>query len=152
MHTFKAVSRGGRNLMNITRKTSKKSWFYVRGSKFGNAPTVYEGANEKYCGKTFDSKLEVAYAFYLDTRVRIGEITHWEREPKYALPRTGVALNHIFPDFRIWFPDGSCQIKEVKGREDPTWKIKWHWFVSEYPELEKEVVKRVPYISFGRGG
>jgi Protein of unknown function (DUF1064) len=137
-----------RDIMNVTR-TSKK--FYVRGSKFGNAPTIYEGANEKYCGKTFDSKLEVAYASYLDFRVRLGEITHWEREPKYALPRTGTPLNHIFPDFRIWFADGTCQIKEVKGREDPTWKIKWNWFTCEYPELEKEIVKRVP-LSFGRGG
>jgi hypothetical protein len=105
-----------------------------RVNKWGARQAVYKGT-------LYHSQKEARYAAELDLRIKAGELKSWKRQVPYRLPRQGRKRCTIIPDFLLTYPDGHEQIIEIKGgMGTPEWRVKWKWFESEYPELDKMVV------------
>lgn len=107
----------------------------------------YHNTPREHNGITYHSTLERDDATILDLRVQAGEIKSWRRqveirinvkfvegtpvltdEPELDLKKQGVPFKHITNyrvDFVITHNDGSIELQESKGKELPTWMIKW---------------------------
>ena len=76
----------------------------------------------------------------LDLRIKVGEIKSWRRQVSFRLPRLGVKKCSLIVDFVVTLPDGSERVEEVKGFASPEWRVKWAWFETDYPDVEKAVI------------
>ncbi len=75
------------------------------------------------------SSWEVKYACWLDKQGK-----EWTYEPKFTLSN-----NHIYlPDFQL--SDGV--IIEIKGYMRPDAEVKWRMFESEYPQINKSLLRK----------
>jgi len=109
--------------------------------KFGAIPTAF-------AGRTFDSKLEAAYARKLDL-LRSAIVPDrdrpvaWKPQVSVRLEVNGKLICRYICDFLVTFADGHDEWHEVKGFETETWKIKEKLFRALFPERRLLVVRVV---------
>jgi hypothetical protein len=110
--------------------------FYPRAHKY-NAQTV------EIDGHKFQSRKEANYYCELKLRLRAGEITKIELQPRYTLEegrrlKNGKWLRkrEYVADFRITMPDGSQQVVDTKGYRTREYKRKIQEFMDKYPEID----------------
>lgn len=94
----------------------------------------------------FRSSWEANYARYLNHLVTLGEITRWEFEPQ-SFTFSGVSRGVVYylPDFRVTFPDGSVEYREVKGYETSKDRTKWTRMRKHYPNVKLRIIGKADY-------
>lgn len=91
--------------------------------------------------KVYASRAEMLYAQLLKERVRKKEIRRFGEQVAFALcSRLGNEVCSYKADFLVEFPDGTCEVHEVKGHETAVWRLKEKWFREEYPGLRLKVI------------
>ena len=97
----------------------------------------------------FDSKNEAAYyRDYLKPRLATGEIAKIEFHPKYTLVDKFERGNKKFrkltyaADFKIYRPDGTFYLVDVKGMLTKEFLIKYKLFYYYYPDIPLLLVKK----------
>ena len=107
-------------------------------NKYGAKRTDYNGA-------TYDSKREAKHAAQLDLLIKAKDIEDavikWERQVEFPLVVNGQLICLYRADFRVWYPDGRCEIHEVKGMDTQTWRLKAKLFKALHPELLLKVIR-----------
>lgn len=86
----------------------------------------------KIKGQIYDSKFEGEYSLYLDSLVKKGEITSYDRQVKISLDVNGYHICNYFIDYVAYHKDGITEYIECKGIQMDVWKIKWRLFESLY--------------------
>lgn len=86
-------------------------------SKYHAVPVIYEGVR-------YGSKVEAAYAEWLDKEIAAGRVLWWVRQVRITL---GVAECVAVVDFMVcypckWHPGVDIEFHEVKGTETPKFK------------------------------
>jgi len=94
-------------------------------------------------GHKFPSLKEANYYCELKLRLRAGDITKIELQPRYTLEagrrlKNGKWLRkrEYVADFRITFPDGRQQVIDTKGFRTPTYQRKIREFLDMYPNID----------------
>lgn len=94
-------------------------------------------------GHKFPSLKEANYYCELKLRLKAGEITKIELQPRFTLEkgrrlRNGKWLRkrEYVADFRITFPDGSQQVIDTKGFRTAVYKRKIQEFLDLYPNID----------------
>ena len=101
----------------------------------------HRNVRTEYNGVVYQSAKEARYAAELDLRVRAHDIHSWYRQVSLPLSINGKLICKYVIDFIIYHNDGTMEYVEVKGREEPVWKLKWALFEALYPNLKKVVVR-----------
>lgn len=104
-------------------------------------------------GITFHSKKEAGYYGQLKLEKRAGIIKSFERQVPFdlfaevdVLEKTPVCFQrkrvcaHIV-DFVVTLPDGSREVREVKGFATDVWDLKRKIFEVNYPNLPYKVIR-----------
>ena len=103
-------------------------------------------------GHFFHSRLEAAYYGQLKIEKKAGLILDFERQVSFDLyawnPHDDLKLEcsrkkvgcHIV-DFLVTLPDGTKEVREVKGFETDTWHLKHKIFEANYPNLTYKVIR-----------
>lgn len=111
----------------------------IRRNKYNNKKVVIDGIK-------FDSKREGEYYEHLKCLKQAGKITDFELQPKFVLQegfkkygRKFLPINYV-ADFRVWFPDGTDCVIDIKGHETPDFKIKRKLFDKRYENLHLKLV------------
>jgi hypothetical protein len=83
---------------------------------------------------SFRSHWEVNYAYYLEFMKAHSEIIAWEYEPQvFYFEGIKRGTTNYTPDFRLIYPCGRREFREVKGWLDPKSKTKLKRFKKYYP-------------------
>ena len=105
----------------------------AQAMKYGGLVT-YDGINGLI---NMRSGWEVKYAEYLDANN-----TTWEYEPRSFILSSG---KRYLPDFQL----DSGVIIEIRGRWQGNSKEKWDLFCSDYPDVDKQVLRRADLKQLG---
>ncbi len=106
------------------------------GSKFRNVKT--EHISPTAGRRPYDSKLEAAYARFLDGEVAAGRIRMWVPQVSMPVPHL---KRRIVVDFMVIELDGRATWRDPKGVETPTWRDKRD-LVRECYGIEIQIVKK----------
>lgn len=113
----------------------------------------YKNIHQTVDNINFDSKLEARYYQQLKMEKRAGLIKGFERQKSFDLfalydstkPDSWYphrVCSHIV-DFLVTLPDGSLEVREVKGFSTSTWDLKRKIFEANYPTIPYKVVRYV---------
>lgn len=98
----------------------------------------------EYRGITYHSGAEARYAQTLDLEKRAGLIRAWRRQVRVPLVVYGKKVASLIVDFEVELPDGSLELREVKGFRTPDWVIRWKLlqaiYAHEHPEIGLVVI------------
>lgn len=117
----------------------------------------YNAQTQTVDGITFHSKKEAQYYGQLKIERRAGLIKSFERQVSFDLfgaephdiskmdargcVRTGRKVCAHIVDFLVTLPDGSKEVREVKGFATDVWDLKRKLFEANYPELPYKVIR-----------
>ncbi len=110
--------------------------FYLqrKANKYGAKKTVFNGLK-------YDSKGEAGYAQELELLLKAGEISKVERQKTFPLfGRNGGKVTTHRVDFLVTLLDGTQEVREYKGWETDSWRIKRNLFVDNYPDIQYVVI------------
>jgi hypothetical protein len=130
--------RRPRRKANSTKETNKK----VEKKSSGNMKAVKKEVD----GIVFASTMEADYYIYLKAEQAKGHIIKFECQPEYPLQdsfqkygRTIRGIKYI-ADFKVYYPDGSEIIFDVKGVATDDFKLKRKLFDYKYRDLILKLV------------
>ncbi len=91
--------------------------------------------------KYYRSRWEANFARYLESEKQAGRITKWEHEPQtFWFEGIRRGTTNYLPDFRLTFPDGHIEFREVKGWMCPKSITKLRRMAKYHPEVIITVV------------
>jgi Protein of unknown function (DUF1064) len=100
--------------------------------------TKYNAKKVVIDGIKFDSKIESKYYEYLKDEKSKGNIIDFEIQPKFllqeAFEKHGEKVRKIEykADFKVFLPDGTYQIIDIKGMMTPVFKLKEKIFKKKF--------------------
>lgn len=103
-------------------------WQQRRGNKFGAKKRVFNGL-------IYDSGKEAQYAQELELLKKAGEIKGYTRQVRFSLDWGGDKRKHIcnyIADFVVEKPNGTREIREVKGFATEVFRLKWKMVEAQY--------------------
>jgi Protein of unknown function (DUF1064) len=129
-----AIPAGTDRQMNANPSSGMTAVRVRQVSKHRNVRTEYNGC-------MYQSAKEAKYAAELDLRMKAHDIRSWGRQVPVPMRVNGKRVCKYVIDFVIYHNDGAVEYVEVKGREEPLWKLKWALFEALYPDLRKTVIR-----------
>ncbi|MFA7360792.1 MAG: DUF1064 domain-containing protein [Candidatus Kapaibacterium sp.] len=109
------------SVIKLKMKESKPEIKKIMSNKYRNKRIHYNNV-------PYDSKLEAKEAKELDLKVKLGLITHWERQVRTPLEVYGFLICTYVVDFIAYHKDGRKEYIEVKGYQTRDSKIKMKLF------------------------
>jgi len=122
-----------------------KNFIFAKRNKYNAQTQTVDGIN-------FHSKLEAGYYCQLKIEMRGGLIRSFERQVSFPLYAAKTVVENSYcedmqrvcdhiVDFVVTLPDGSREIREVKGFATAVWDLKRKIFESNYPDLPYRVIR-----------
>lgn len=112
---------------------------YFKPKKYGNSTCSVDGLK-------FDSRREADYYGQLKLEKRAGLIKEFRRQVEVDLfawdgdeGSKRVCCHRV--DFLVTMPDGSEQVREVKGFATDLWDLKRKIFEANYPDIHYKVIR-----------
>ena len=143
-HRWFVDANTGDTICMCGKEKGKTKESTTAASKYRNIPSEYKGI---IC----HSRFEAEYAAELDTRIRLGEITHWERQVKLEMRVNGYHICNYYIDFVVHHKDGSREFTEIKGLETAEWKMKWKLLESMFDDLKAHPDDRMTLVKQVKG-
>lgn len=115
---------------------------YYQTSRYSNAK------KQVYNGSRYDSGFEAKYAQELDLRLKAKEIERWEKQVRIPLLVNDYKIGDYIIDFVVYYPDGTIEYVETKGRKSEVWALKWKIFEATYsdlPDVKLSLVMQKPF-------
>lgn len=118
---------------------------------YRKARMKYKNETQTVDGINFHSKKEAGYYQQLKLEQRCKIIKSFERQVAFDLYAAHDVENPKFLDYRkvcvhivdfvVTLPDGSREVREVKGFSTDIWDLKRKLFESNYPDLPYKVIR-----------
>lgn len=111
-------------------------------SKLRYMESKYKNNRSSYCGLHYhDSMGEAGYCKQLQMLEKLCEIKKFETQKTFEFVVNGKKICSHRVDFLVTTNDYKLEVREYKGFETDTWRIKKKLFEALYPEIEYIVVK-----------